>query len=819
MLPEICAQPKQVSALGSEKTLSKTQPLAKKFPPPKIRKGIPVFRQFPRLCGSLNNVSSSKSMVNGPLVESMRTNGNQVRGEIQEDYASERRLAGTALDEFVDKILAELGMGNETCNQVQGGTSAENEPSSGPLLDGNEKTDYIIPARNGESVNVARNGAQPKQIAALGSLKTLSETQQLAKKYPPPKIRKGVPVFREFPRLFGSLNNVSSSKSIVQAPLVESMRTNENQISGEIQERYASERELVGSASEEFVDKIIAEPSMGNAMCNQVQGGTSAENEPSMGLLFDGNDKESTDFSIVPFDNYRYKVRETLDQFEEIFKNLSREHQSESKGQRKASRQVHIEAAMVLKKQQKWVHMSEQFLGPVPGVEVGDQFRFRVELIIVGLHRQLVAGIDFMKKDDTILATSIVASGRYANDMESSDVLIYSGQGGNPSVVGDKKPEDQKLERGNLALKNSMDARTPVRVIRGCQTSKASNIMSRNGNKTEKIYIYDGLYTVSKYWQERGEYGKLVFMFQLNRNTGQTKLPRKFLNESKMSKSCKDFCVVDDVSQAKEKMPIRAMNAISDEKPPLFNYITSMIYPKRYNLPIPSGCDCTNGCSDSEKCSCAMKNGGEIPFNNNGSIVRAKPVVYECGPHCKCPHSCMNRVSQHGIRYKFEVFKTQSRGWGVRSRDYISSGSFICEYVGELLRDKEAEQRIGDDEYLFDIGNDTSNYILQDEPMARSISSVDKDDNGYTIDAARCGNIGRFINHSCSPNVYAQNVLYDHDDKKIPHIMLFASKHIPPLRELACNYNYKVDQVHDANGSIKKKSCFCGSRECTGRMY
>ncbi|KAL9451820.1 hypothetical protein AB3S75_013402 [Citrus x aurantiifolia] len=37
-----------------------------------------------------------------------------------------------------------------------------------------------------------------------------------------------------------------------------------------------------------------------------------------------------------------------------------------------------------------------------------------------------------------------------------------------------------------------------------------------------------------------------------------------------------------------------------------------------------------------------------------------------------------------------------------------------------------------------------------------------------------------------------------------------------PLQELTYHYSYMIDQVYDSSGNIKKKSCFCGSSECTG---
>ncbi|CAH2061453.1 unnamed protein product [Thlaspi arvense] len=222
---------------------------------------------------------------------------------------------------------------------------------------------------------------------------------------------------------------------------------------------------------------------------------------------------------------------------------------------------------------------------------------------------------------------------------------------------------------------------------------------------------------------------------------------------------------------------------------------------------------------------CVAKNGGEIPYNYDGNIVYPKSLIYECGPLCKCPPACYLRVTQRGIRFKLEIFKTESRDWGVRSLSSIPSGSFICEYVGELLEDKEAERRTGNDEYLFDIGNKYDNTLA--EGMSKLMPGLEKEKEeedggettGFTVDAAKKGNIGRFINHSCSPNLYAQNVLYDHEDKRIPHVMLFAMDNIPPLQELTYHYNYMIDQVRDVNGNIKKKICYCGSSECTGRLY
>ncbi|XP_057869658.2 histone-lysine N-methyltransferase, H3 lysine-9 specific SUVH6 isoform X2 [Cryptomeria japonica] len=529
----------------------------------------------------------------------------------------------------------------------------------------------------------------------------------------------------------------------------------------------------------------------------------------------------------------RGKVRETLQLFQVLCRKLIHDEEAgvENSSLNGTRFRADLKAAKILKDNNLYVNMGKQIVGEVPGLEVGDQFHYRIELCIVGLHRQIQAGIDFLKQKNVQVATSIVASGGYEDDLDGGDMLIYTGQGGN-NYCGDKRQtEDQKLERGNLALKNSIDLKIPVRVIRGIKQKHSGNEGHKESwkNKVSVLYTYDGLYDVEKYWSDRGASGYSVFKFLLRRQLGQPKLGFELVQfVGKPSKyTIEEGLRIKDISEGKERKAICVVNTRDEENgPPPFVYTTEVLY-SSWCQPMPQrGCDCRNGCSDSTKCLCAFKNGGQFPFNFDGAIVFAKPIVYECGPSCSCPPNCYNRVSQRGIRFQLEVFKTDKRGWGVRSADSIPSGSFICEYTGELLSDMEAEKRIDNDEYLFDIGRtskkDQSRWpglssVMPESECSPACDTVE--DVGFTIDAAKYGSVGRFINHSCSPNLYAQNVLYDHDDRRLPHLMLFAAENIPPMRELFYHYNYTVDQVYDQNGKIKKKFCYCGSSECTGRMY
>lgn len=448
----------------------------------------------------------------------------------------------------------------------------------------------------------------------------------------------------------------------------------------------------------------------------------------------------------------------------------------------------------------------KKYVGNVPGIHVGDIFHMRVELCVVGLHRRHRIGIDHIKEEDgTCIAISIVAYAQLSDVKNNLDALVYSG-----SMTA---TINQKIDGTNLALKKSMDTNTAVRVIHG---------FSIKGNSQRKnMLIYGGLYLVEKYWREKESEDRYVYMFRLRRMAGQKHIDIEEILKSGQAELY-DGVIVKDLSRGLERIPIPVVNSISDEYPMPYAYMSRLKYPVNYQPAPAAGCACVGGCSDSKRCACAIKNGGEIPFNDKGRIIVAKPLVYECGPSCKCPPTCHNRVGQKGMKFRLQVFKTESMGWGVKTLDFIPSGSFVCEYIGEVLYDEEAQKRMND-EYLFAIGHNYYDEALW-EGLSRSIPSLQKgpgedEDAGFAVDASKMGNFAKFINHSCTPNLYAQNVLYDHDDKSAPHIMFFACEDIPPLQELAYHYNYAIDQVYDVNGNIKKKKCLCGSSECDGWLY
>ncbi|CDY28971.1 BnaA02g25050D [Brassica napus] len=231
--------------------------------------------------------------------------------------------------------------------------------------------------------------------------------------------------------------------------------------------------------------------------------GASSKQEPAI--------RSSDQHDLTP----REQVLEVLRLFKDVFRQLDRDKQARLLGGDlfDATARIDIRTLDVLEKMGKQVN-TEKRIGLVPGVNVGDEFQYKTELRLVGLHFKTMCGIDYMNVGDVKLATSIVSSEGYGySDKFGAGVVVYTGEGGNV-VSKEKKTEDQRLVKGNLALANSMRKKSLVRVIRG----------EERLDKKGKRYVYDGLYLVDKYWLEKEVRGTTVYKFKLCKVPGQPPL-------------------------------------------------------------------------------------------------------------------------------------------------------------------------------------------------------------------------------------------------------------------------------------------------------
>lgn len=118
---------------------------------------------------------------------------------------------------------------------------------------------------------------------------------------------------------------------------------------------------------------------------------------------------------------------------------------------------------MVAFKELKEELTPESAFGHIAGIKPGDSFGGRGELAILGLHKQMMRGIDDVNNPRG--AYAIVLSGGYADDDDTGNEFTYTGEGGQE---GRKQAKDQTWTRGNLGLQRSCQTQTPVRGL-GCR--------------------------------------------------------------------------------------------------------------------------------------------------------------------------------------------------------------------------------------------------------------------------------------------------------------------------------------------------------------
>ncbi|XP_062189383.1 histone-lysine N-methyltransferase family member SUVH2-like [Phragmites australis] len=454
-----------------------------------------------------------------------------------------------------------------------------------------------------------------------------------------------------------------------------------------------------------------------------------------------------------------------------------------------------LRAAALMGDHDLWLNRDRRIVGPIPGISVGDAFFFRMELCVLGLHGQVQAGIDYVTAGRSAsgepIATSIIVSGGYEDDDDRGDILVYTGHGGRDPNLH-KHCIDQKLEGGNLALERSMVYGIEIRVIRAVKLRRSP---------VGKVYFYDGLYKVIDYWLDRGKAGFGVYKYKMLRIEGQE--PMGTVNYRVAEQLKVDVFAVRptgylsfDISMGRDITPVALYNDVDDDQDPLlFEYLARPIFPtsavQGKFAEGGGGCDCAENCSIG--CNCAGRNGGEFAYDKAGVLLRGKPLVYECGPYCRCPPSCPNRVSQKGLQHRLEVFRSRETGWGVRSLDLIKAGTFICEFSGIVLTHQQSEIVAANGDCLVrpnrfpprwldwgDISDVNPEYVAPDHPAVPELN--------FTIDVSRARNVACYFSHSCSPNVFVQFALFDHYNASYPHLMIFAMENIPPLRELSIDY-------------------------------
>lgn len=336
-----------------------------------------------------------------------------------------------------------------------------------------------------------------------------------------------------------------------------------------------------------------------------------------------------------------------------------------------------------------------------------------------------------------------------------------------------------------------------------------------------------------------------------------------------------EYEVEADISKGREANKIPAFSYKRRDKAPNdFHYVTEYVqyHDVQLNetLKIMSYCECQGDCNDG-RCACSSNHRTGRCYNSKGILnsaynVDSPHVIHECNAGCSCNRKqCKNMVIQRGSQAKLVLFRTRSRGWGVRCLENLQRGTFIGVYSGELISAEASRQR-EDDTYLFNLANSQIIYTqangtaeqvsgkpdsayqeeqssiviesgnepalveetsISDEYEVNSSNGAEQNpqneenkmeqdesqptDGQFVCDAKFYGNFTRFINHSCEPNVIGIRSFTRHHDLRFPYISFFTNKEIPANTELTLNYgdNYWVVKCRR-----DKVFCLCHRPSC-----
>ena len=197
-------------------------------------------------------------------------------------------------------------------------------------------------------------------------------------------------------------------------------------------------------------------------------------------------------------------------------------------------------------------------------------------------------------------------------------------------------------------------------------------------------------------------------------------------------------------------------------------------------------------------------------------------------------------------------------GAGVRCMQTIYPGQIVATYEGELVTNAEAELRRDNQSYLFDLDHflvvradptttpqehdalpplpacaTTAMHHAHVNTLAGNKSSTDgsgtictashdaehladfmeSDESPHLVlDAKNRGNVGRFFNHSCSPNLMVQPVFTQGCSALRYRVAFVAVKEVAPGVELC--YNYGQRYFFKEGGQVMP--CACGAENCQG---
>ncbi|CAH8388288.1 unnamed protein product [Eruca vesicaria subsp. sativa] len=310
--------------------------------------------------------------------------------------------------------------------------------------------------------------------------------------------------------------------------------------------------------------------------------------------------------------------------------------------------------------------------------------------------------------------------------------------------------------------------------------------------------------------------------------------------------------IIQDITKGSESVEISLVDVIGTEKVPTFTYIPqNIVYQSAYvhvSLARISDDDCCATCkgdclSADFPCACARETSGEYAYTKDGLLKEdfldtclkmkkapdtfssfycqdcpleedngkcqghlIRKFIKECWRKCGCDMLCGNRVVQRGIKCQLQVYFTpEGKGWGVRTLQDLPKGTFVFEYIGEILTNTELDDR------NLRFSSERHTYPVTLDADWGSEKDLN-DEEALCLDATFCGNVARFVNHRCEDaNLIDIPVQIETPDRHYYHIAFFTNRDVKAMEELT--WDYMID-FSDESHPVKAFRCSCGSELC-----
>ncbi|KAG1974028.1 histone-lysine N-methyltransferase SETD1B-A [Pimephales promelas] len=175
------------------------------------------------------------------------------------------------------------------------------------------------------------------------------------------------------------------------------------------------------------------------------------------------------------------------------------------------------------------------------------------------------------------------------------------------------------------------------------------------------------------------------------------------------------------------------------------------------------------------------------PSSRSGSELRAEQRRLLSSFSCDSDLLKFNQLKFRKKKLRFG--KSRIHDWGLFAEEPIAADEMIIEYVGQSIRQVIADMR----ERRYENEGIGSSYLFR----------VDQD---TIIDATKCGNMARFINHSCNPNCYAKVISVEAQKK----IVIYSRQPIGVNEEITYDYKFPIED--------EKIPCLCAAENCRGTL-